>query len=749
VKTPRVSFSPASIRNFLVDHGEKVGFAAVGAFALLLSWWGIDAVRTQAVKPDRRPDAVASLATQATANIDNVRKVPPQRLPSRAPLPPAIDPWRPQQVKIAAAPAGGALLNRPLVAEMSKRSKPDVLPIEDLQAVAGIAVLPDTKAPAGGAEFMPRQPDLAPPPEEDPRRRTPRGKQQPRGRDAPVDGSPFGLGGGLSPELTPPVAGGSQPSGKITPFVVVTGLIPTARQQQEFERRFGSASFRDPQRDRPQWAVYLVERARVAPGGTPRWERLAVPDAARPDAGGRIGTAEFPGGVGAVDQQPIEPEPLPPAFFLGPDQSAVSYAAPLPQRIDEPWGAVGVHPWFLPKLSALRRAGGGNPEAAGGAIAKATLQELVGDAKTRAGKEVRLEAISLDPEPERQGDAGLYTFGVRASEPAATVAIGTIGVGTAPVFAVSEQWARQLSVDGTTSEPRACNVRCRVDLVGKTPVIRILEIEFLDEQGAVTETRQEPAPQRVDAGEGMVLGGGQPARGDFGQGGESAAGAENRLFRFVDTSVKPGESYRYRVKLAVRNPNVGLASRHLADLAAAKGEFLVSNYSQETPAVRVPEPMTIVARTIDKDTKRKMKVKGESLEVMILAPSQKTGNYSLRSMVTDLGGLANVSPELNKPSDIRHYGESLTSDHVLVDSRGSQDDRAEIRSAAPPEPLEMLFLRPDGSFAAVSAADGERQIKRYGPTLFKPGTQLPDDGRPDRKDKDRDEPSGLPAEGLR
>jgi hypothetical protein len=61
----------------------------------------------------------------------------------------------------------------------------------------------------------------------------------------------------------------------------------------------------------------------------------------------------------------------------------------------------------------------------------------------------------------------------------------------------------------------------------------------------------------------------------------------------------------------------------------------------------------------------------------------------------------------------------------------------------------MLFLRPDGSFAAVSAADGERQIKRYGPTLFKPGTQLPDDGRPDRKDKDRDEPGGLPAEGLR
>jgi hypothetical protein len=440
----------------------------------------------------------------------------------------------------------------------------------------------------------------------------------------------------------------------------------------------------------------------------------------------------------------MQQETLPPAFFLQPEDSAVSYAAPLPQRIDEPWGGAGVHPWFLPKIEEFLRAGPQESKPKEEGLDTVTLADLVEDAKTRAGEELRLKAVSLEPDPERQRDVGLYKFEVKAAKPAAEVAIATIGVAAKPVFAVSEQWARQLSIDGTTAASRPANLLCRVDLVGKTPVVRILEIELLDEQGDVSETLTEPAPQPVAAGEGMVPGGGLPTGGELGQ---SVAGTENRLFRFVDTAVKPGESYRYRVRFALRNPNVGLASRHLADVAAAKGEFLLSEYSNETPPVRVPEPVVLIARTIDKDTRKKMKLKGEALELMILAPSEKTGNYALRATVTDLGGL---SPDLNRPGDVRFFGEPLTTDTVLVDAHGSQEERADVRSTDPPEPLEMLFLREDGSFAVASAADGERPIRRYGGTLFKPGTQLPDDGRPERPDKSREaQPGGLPAEGLR
>jgi len=745
MKKPKISFSTAAIGAFFANHGEKVAFAAVGAFALLLAWWGIDAVRSQRVQPDRKPEAVANLASQATTNIGSVRKVPAELLPSRDPLPQAIDPWRPQQVKITAAPSSATLLDRPLFTELSKRTKPDVFAIEDVRAVAGIAVLPDPAAQGRAAEFAPRQPDLAPPPQEDPRRRPPRGRP-PRGRETAGEASPFGLPGGSMSEMTPAAAAPQQP-GKITPFIVVTGLIPTLKQQQEFERRFGSASFRDPRRDRPQWAVYLVERSRLVSGGTPRWEKLEVKDAARPDAGGRIGGGEMPGAAGAPGQQAMQPETLPPAFFLQPEDSAVSYAASLPQRIDEPWGGAGIHPWFLPKIEEILRANAQKPIPKEEKLETVALADLVDDAEARNGKELRLEAVSLEPDPERQRDVGLYKFGVTAAKPAAAVAIGTIGVDVKPVFAVSEQWARQLAIDGTTSEPRPCNLLCRVDLVGKTPVIRILEIELRDEQGDVTETLLEPVREPVAAGDGMVPRDGLPMGGEFGQ---SVAGVEKRLFRFVDTAVKPGESYRYRVRFALRNPNVGLASRHLADVAAAKGEFLLSGYSNETTPVRVPEPVTLIARTIDKDTRKKLKLKGEALEVMILAPSEKTGNYALRSTLTDLGGLADVSPDLNRPGDIRFFGEPLITDTVLVDAHGSQEDRGDVRSTDPPEPLEMLFLRDDGSFAVVAAADGERPIRRYGGTLFKPGTQLPDDGRPERTDKGREaQPGGLPQEGLR
>jgi hypothetical protein len=255
--------------------------------------------------------------------------------------------------------------------------------------------------------------------------------------------------------------------------------------------------------------------------------------------------------------------------------------------------------------------------------------------------------------------------------------------------------------------------------------------------------RTEPMPEPVDAGDGFGGEFGPPRRMD-GLGGQARL-ADNRLFRFVDTTVKPGQTYRYRVKFALRNPNADLAARHLADPNDAKAPFLVSEYSNETPPVRVPNDTILLARTIDRDTARTMKIKGEALEVMVLARSDKTGNFALRSVVTDLGGIADVDPSLNRAGDTRFFGEAVTTDEVLVDARGSQDDRADIRASEPPEPLEMLFLRPDGSFEFVAAADSERRIRRYGDTFFKSGTKLPDDGRPSRSGRD-DEP---PPRGSR
>lgn len=731
----KLSLSPAGIGGFFVSNLEKLLLAVMGLLSLLLIWWGVDALRSQAITSDRRPAAITDLAGQARVNIDLEPKVPAERLPSRQPIAPLIDPWRPQRVTIAEPPASRSLLSRPLFAELTKRTKPDVFAIEDLRAVAGIAVLPDPQADAGGVDLAPQLPDQ-PPAEDEPKRRPPKGRPRGRDRDQPPGGGLFGLEGGPSMEPSTLTAAQPRQPGIIKPFVVVTGLIPAARQLAEYERRFAATSFRDARRDRPLWGEYLVERTRVAPGGAARWERLDVKDVERSDPGGRIGVAPMPGGPDGRAATPLEQETLPPAFFLQQEETEIGYVAPLPQRIDEPWGPLAVHPWFVPQLEKFRESPEpGEPTAS--PAATIPLADLLADAASRAGEQFRLEGVVLEAAPERQRDVGLYKFGVASNDGESSVEVGTIGLTKAPVFAVSDRWARQLSVDGTTDVSQKCNLRVRIDVVGKTPVARILEMELLDDAGDVADTRTDPDPAAVAGGEGPGL---MAGPGGFGP---ATRVADNRLFRFVDTTVKPGESYRYRVKFALRNPNVRLPPRHLADPAVAKAEFLISDYSNETPAVRVPSPTTLLARTIDRDTARKMKIKGDALEVMVLAPSDKTGNFSLRSVITAVGGLANVDMELNKAGDIRFFGEPVATDHVLVDARGSQDDRADIRSTEPPEPLEMLFLRPDGSFEAVAAADSEGRIRDYGNTLFRAGTKLPDDGRTDRQDRDERESEPL------
>jgi len=53
--------------------------------------------------------------------------------------------------------------------------------------------------------------------------------------------------------------------------------------------------------------------------------------------------------------------------------------------------------------------------------------------------------------------------------------------------------------------------------------------------------------------------------------------------------------------------------------------------------------------------------------------------------------------------------------------RGKIDDRAETRAGGkptpPPEPLEMIFLRPDGSLEFTSVAESQVPFERYRTTL--------------------------------
>ena len=71
---------------------------------------------------------------------------------------------------------------------------------------------------------------------------------------------------------------------------------------------------------------------------------------------------------------------------------------------------------------------------------------------------------------------------------------------------------------------------------------------------------------------------------------------ENKLFRFFDFSAQPGKSYRYRVRLVLRNPNHNVPAQYLTNAQLAKGETRVSPWSEPSDIVTIPRVKLIGRR---------------------------------------------------------------------------------------------------------------------------------------------------------
>ena len=76
---------------------------------------------------------------------------------------------------------------------------------------------------------------------------------------------------------------------------------------------------------------------------------------------------------------------------------------------------------------------------------------------------------------------------------------------------------------------------------------------------------------------------------------------ELMLFRFLDFSVVPGNAYRYRVRLKVRNPNFNRDPGELQDFSSREGEFRFTPWSEvSTPALIQDENEVYVAKVDDR-----------------------------------------------------------------------------------------------------------------------------------------------------
>lgn len=72
------------------------------------------------------------------------------------------------------------------------------------------------------------------------------------------------------------------------------------------------------------------------------------------------------------------------------------------------------------------------------------------------------------------------------------------------------------------------------------------------------------------------------------------------LFRYLDFTVTPGNEYRYRVRLVLRNPNFKRPVEDLVDASVAEGEVRMTPWSEPTSPSVIPEEQKVFLTKVDR-----------------------------------------------------------------------------------------------------------------------------------------------------
>lgn len=712
MKKPSINLSKESIVEFFLNHGEKLVVGLFAALACTLVWGGIDAVRTKQPKRDQLPPVIVDLADRTMKHIGE-SKGPPAETTKRPSLAKQVEPWR---ESVVAAPAAAQIFNTPLSDEKAKRSAPEVLPVVDLRVRPGWAVIAVAQDPNQGM-MMGMQTEMTKDNDDGKGKKKQKGAKGAdtgdgggvatitpgagqKGKNKLMGGGPMGpmgpggpmMGGGESGStmaFAPPVM-----PGKIIPYCLVTALVPARAQQEAFMRAFAASSLQT-QADVPYWSDYIVERAEVAPGtpagGELAWKRLDLKAVAK----------------SAEDWNGVQPEIAPPDLQLDPSQiipkdemavEVVPYVFPLPRLAGDPWGTESLHPWVVEQMRKRQ-------------IEQEKWEALALEEQEKASKTSILGGPGAGSQMTPGSGMGMGRsmmppgVGGRSMMPPGTMPGGPMGRGAGG----GDSDGPPMGSAGSRSMrmPPQMGMGSRMGGPGMMP------------PGMM------PPGMGGEGSMGSMMG----ADGGMGMGMEMNL-PEYRMFRFVDTTVEPGKTYRYRVQISVRNPNFGLPAQYLSQADLADKPILAAKKSEPSPPAHLADKTGLLVRSLRKGEARKSKT---GYEVLVLAENAETGNYALKSLTTELGAFANFDKRQAKGPDAKS-AESVTTNSILLDARGRQEDGETKKGAAtgPSEPLELLFLRDDGSFTVASAADSQRDYERYAQTL-----PTADDGKKG-KEKDGD-----------
>ena len=277
----KVKFNLDAIRDFFIYHGEKL---AVGVVGLVFLWCLVRAVTISGRTVDFTPAQLENEATSAANYIEQTQPDESLQLTDYVAIARRIrdridETFYRHEV----------LWDPPLWERRGLRGEPPVFGLERIRAVAGNGV--------------------------------------------------FNM---IDPTAPPTSAARTTTSTRGQRWVVVTGLIPIARQIEAYQEAFGNAIYRDPQRDYPMYVHYWVERAEVNPRGDStqlRWVRIDP----------RMMMWYFVRLWRGAAQEVVHPMYIPRSAPQG-----ISLVFPLGPRVGEPWGPEVAFPPEIPLAAAMR-----------------------------------------------------------------------------------------------------------------------------------------------------------------------------------------------------------------------------------------------------------------------------------------------------------------------------------------------------------------------------------------------------------
>lgn len=692
MKKPKVSLNGAAIKEFFVNHGEKLILAAV---VLLLFKFAYGAISAQPIDPTM-PDKIKSASQTAQAEVN---KTPwSEEAPKHPEWNPvnyskgtkeAIEPL----VQIAPLTHDTELSPAPFK-PLIKRADPKLFPPIELVVYGTSALVP---YPREVANTPATQPGALPPRRRDAEKEKKKGKagaeaenRLPPGPGGPGSRRPRGEEDGFGGTAKPAAAVDRSVTGAQLPgaravgaqlvpkyMTVVTALVPFEEQFNEYKKRFEEALGKDltgatGNQFMPMYHFFVIQRAEVKDDreqvAEANWKTLDYRSAAN--------DASLWAGVTQQTEPPIDPLY---SFKQGTGTPANSYTEylewPLPPMVLKNWGFEATHP-KVPFLKPME-------------------------------EEVAPDDTFVDPLAKDPMEGGMPGApGGNMPRPGGP-GFGRGGVG-------GRGFGGRGGGMGDEFGGRGGGMRGRGGMGG---------------------------------GMGGRMGGGEMAGMSY------APEVPYKLYRYVDMTCEKGKRYRYRVRLVLENPNFEFPPGYLEKPESAKDKLVYSPYSEPSPVAEVPmNAEALAAGATMKSGEIEATVSLLQLVEWKLDPRRRTTGAAatvgddlgmvggmnaeptsgwievLKDFAMPLGAVAYFSPvTAEKVLDMavemeKKKIENLTMDAhlaMLIDVRGEDPlGTSKTKGAV----TEMIFFDKDGRLFSTTSAEGYLKSEDY-----KDRTWVPDE----------------------